>query len=913
VLGSTSVSDLATDQSIDSRYPPRQPSRFFRHPPIFLAIFRMEFPILAPDMNQNPDLENLPLDNAWPEIQAALAAHRNLVLVAEPGAGKTTRFPPHLLRSGLIAENLKILILEPRRLAARASAARIADEQNWALGREVGYQVRFENRSSADTSLLVLTEGLLAKRLQTDPELNDVGAVILDEFHERSQHTDLGLALLYELQQLARPDLRLIVMSATIDAKQVATYLGDCPIVKVPGRTFPVDIHHEKRPLALETGPSFLDQVARVATDVLQGRRARTGDVLVFLPGAREIRAVRERISQAALAAGFDCVELHGSLKLEDQDRAIRKSRDRGKIILATNIAETSLTIDGVGTVIDSGLARVVRIDAAGFERLNLSRISLASATQRSGRAGRQSAGICYRLWSRLDEGSFSSFETPELLRTDLSEALLTLLAQGVTEPDGFSWFEKPPREAINAALETLTDLGLRDRMTGALTKEGRFAGFLPLSARLARLMIEAIKVDQAVLGSQLCALLSEKDISSRAADLKRQAGIESDIVLRLHLLNERDSFAHIDRFAVANVRRVAQAIESSARRIHRHLLLPSRLQTATTDDDELALQLLLIAYPDRVSRRRKAKQPEALMVGGRGVGIAPFSAVETAELFICIDSSPPPPHALAGAKYDLQISLASLIERDWLERLFPNSVGRQDQVLFDPETLSVQKWTSLSYLDLPIESAHVSRPSSDEAFAILQAACEERWQTAFAQEASLAQLFSRINFLEENLFGSSKSEQFAAAKIGFLAEVCFNETRLSGVLAKPLAEIFQRHLPSEIAETLRSDAPTEILVPSGSRIRVQYPAGRAPFIEVRIQEIFGMLQSPKIASGRIAIVLHLLSPGFRPVQVTSDLNSFWRSGYEEVRKELRARYPKHSWPEDPFTAKPEAKGRRRF
>jgi ATP-dependent helicase HrpB len=365
--------------------------------------------------------QKLPLDVCWPDIESALQSHRNLVLVAEPGAGKTTRLPPLLLLSGLIAESQKILVLEPRRLAARAAAMRIADERGWRVGGEVGYQVRFENRTSPTTRLQILTEGLLTRRLQSDPELRDVGTVILDEFHERSQHTDLALGLLFELQELSRPDLRIIVMSATLDADRVSRFLKDCPIVKVPGRTHPIEIHHAAKPLSLETGPGFLDMVAETTLAVIEGSKPRKGDLLVFLPGAREIRGVRERISARADRAGFDCLELHGSLALEDQDRAIRRSSDhsRSKVVLATNIAETSLTIDGVGTVIDSGLARVMRTDALGFPRLSVSRISLASATQRAGRSGRQGPGHCYRLWSKLDESSMPAFEQPELLRTD--------------------------------------------------------------------------------------------------------------------------------------------------------------------------------------------------------------------------------------------------------------------------------------------------------------------------------------------------------------------------------------------------------------------------------------------------------------------------------------------------------------
>jgi ATP-dependent helicase HrpB len=852
----------------------------------------------------------LPLDAAWPKIKESLDAHRNLVLVAEPGAGKTTRFPPLLLKSGLISPTQKILMLEPRRLAARASAHRIAVEQGWTLGGEVGYQVRFDNRTSKTTRLEVLTEGLLARRLQTDPELRDVGAVILDEFHERSQHTDLALGLLFELQQLSRPDLRLIVMSATLDAERVSSYLSDAPVVKVPGRTYPVDVQHNKKPLSLDTGPSFLDAVAAQILDVITGIRKREGDILVFLPGAREIRGVRERITSQTERAGFTTFELHGSLSLEEQDRAIQRSRDgRGKVVLATNIAETSLTIDGVGTVIDSGLARVVRLDAAGFERLGISRISLASATQRAGRAGRQGPGYCYRLWSKLDEASFPAFEQPELLRTNLSNALLTLLSQGVTDPQGFSWFEKPPAEAIRFALDSLTDLGLRDRDSGALTNEGREALKLPLEGRFARLVLEAVKVGATDLGAKLSALLSERDIATRSADLKRQAPIESDLLLRLHLLDDsRNSQA--DRFGARNVLRVADAIAQAASRIDMKRLRPANSSLASLKGDDLALRLLLLAFPDRVCRRRRAKEPQARMVGGRGVTLAPFSAVETSDLFIAIDSTEPPAFLKATARVDAQISIASTIERSWLEEYFPASLKRSSQVVFDEATQTVQKHTAMSFNDLPLEEPHVSRPSADEAFPALLKATRDQWDIKFIQDEELGRLLSRLEFLKASP-PEDKSLDETGVRDAFLEEACFGESRLSDVLEKPLSEIYLRHLPAAYVKLL-DDAPDTIVVPSGSRIRVHYPVNRAPYLEVRIQEIFGLKSSPRVGRARTAIVMHLLGPNFRPVQVTSDLDSFWKSGYSEVRKELRTRYPKHSWPEDPTTATPEAKGRRR-
>ena len=855
-----------------------------------------------------PHLDQLPLDDAWAQLEGALKEHQNLVLVAEPGAGKTTRFPPSLLRSGLIPANKKILMLEPRRLAARASAHRIAEEQGWSLGNEVGYQVRFENRSTPATRLVVLTEGLLGRRLLGDPELKDVGAVILDEFHERSQHTDLALALLFELQQLSRPDLRIIVMSATLDAEKVASYLLDCPIVKVPGRTHPVTIHHGKKPLMLDTGYDFLDGVASTVLDAVEGNSPREGDVLVFLPGAREIRGVAERVGARAERARFTCFELHGSLALEDQDRAIRKLPDRNKIVLATNIAETSLTIDGVGTVIDTGLARVVRTDALGFPRLQVSRISLASATQRAGRAGRQGPGHCYRLWNKIDEASMPPFEVPEILRSDLAEPLMSLLAQGVTDPFAFSWFEEPPRESLLQALAFLTDLGFREGKTGQLTSEGREALKLPIAPRLARLLLESTRAGSPKLGAKLAALLSERDIAMRAADLKRSAKIESDPLIRLQLLEERS--AQVDRIAARNVERVADQLESATSRIDRKVLAPAPQALKGLASDDLALRLLLLAYPDRLTKRRRAKEPAGRMVGGKGVTLAPFSSVETADLFLSIDSNEKPGAARSA---DPQITIASYVERAWVESLFPHAISKGGQVVFDEETKSAQKQLATSFRDLPLEEAKIMRPTADEALPILIEACRSRWPIICQQNEDLGKQMERLRFMTENLPEREESKvDLAAVETSLLEEACFGETRIENVVSKPLGEIFLRYLPPATARVLSEAVPDAITVPSGSRIRIHYPEGRAPYLEVRIQEIFGMRSVPKIALGRVPIVLHLLGPNFRPVQVTSDLESFWQNGYTEVRKELRSRYPKHSWPDDPLTARPEAKGRRR-
>ncbi len=879
-------------------------------------------------MVRSPLSDLLPLDQHWPKIRSALESSLNLVLVAEPGAGKTTRLPPLLMKSGLIPAGKKILMLEPRRLAARAACSRIAEENLWTIGREVGYQVRFENQTSGETKLIILTEGLLTRRLQSDPTLKDVGCVILDEFHERSQHTDLALALLFELQSLERPDLRLIVMSATLDADPLSLYLGGCPIVRVPGRTFPVEIVHGRKPLSLDAGPGFIESMTETilhALDLSDSPEQRRGSLLAFLPGTREIRGVRENLLRRPGRKIFEIHELHGRLSLDDQARVLRNSSGASKVILATNIAETSVTIDGVHTVVDSGLARVVRTDECGFERVVLSRISLASATQRAGRSGRQGPGICYRLWSQIDEAAMPPFELPEIQRIDLTDAMMNLLAHGINDPMGFSWFERPLGRSLKDALLVLEDLGFREPQTGRLTEIGREAMKFPLPARPARLVIEALKYDRLRLGARLAALLSERDIVTSAFDLKRTAALESDLLLRLHILESgRDGgdFGSVSGgvsggasgSAGANIRRVADAIESAGRRVDRAHVGKALPSWSELSDDDLALRLLLAAFPDRICRRRRPREPAARMVGGRGVTLARQSVVESAEFFLALATMEQPRSFVsASASNDALISLASKIERDWIEVLFPKALGQKSELVFDEGSESVQKQTRKLFRDLPLGEAHRDKPNSEEAHGLMIQVVRARWTILSERNEDLSKIFSRLKFLKENFPGEAWGEISDDEVLPpVLDELVFGKLKLSEVAAQALDEIYLRHLPDWTRRLLSSEAPEALTVPSGSRIRIHYPQGRAPYLEVRIQEIFGLRESPRLARGAVAIVFHLLGPNYRPVQVTSDLKSFWQTGYGEVRKELKSRYPKHSWPEDPLTGIPEAKGRRR-
>lgn len=875
----------------------------------------------------------LPIDAHIPDILAAFKSHGDLVLIASPGAGKTTRVPLAILDSGFLKPSAPgILMLEPRRLAARAAAARMASERGTKLGEEIGYQVRFDNRTTENTRLCVMTEGLLARRLVHDPRLEGIGCVILDEFHERSWHTDLALGLLRELKELERPDLHIVVMSATLRANPIAAFLNSAPIVDVKAEAHPLEIRHDRTPQLLVTGPEFTSRVSTAIVETLTGARESRGDILVFLPGAREIRDVAAKIDSPARTHETEVHVLHGGLKLEDQNVVIQRSTRR-KIILATNIAETSLTIDGVATVIDSGLAKIARLDATGFPRLELSRISRFSAIQRAGRAGRQGPGICHRLWTKLDEASMPETESPEIHRIDLTEAILLLLHLGVGDPQRFSWFEAPEASAIHAALSLLSRLdaiapewsnsrGLDnphgskvDESTPvpALTDIGRRLLEWPLHPRLARLMEAARgQREHIATAARLCALISEKDILSDAARLKNAAALESDVLLRLEALEGR-LVAPLDRGAVAQVKRASEQIERIA--------LSRRdipFSTPRLDENHPERELLLIAYPDRVARRRRRGEPEALLVGGRGLRLGKYSCVELSDLFVGIDAVN---GATLGAspttsKIDMVATIASGIERQWLRKRFPDRVREIRRPVLDRQSGRVQLHIFEAYDDLPLEDPRLAEAKEEDIARLLPSLVAEEWTGLLARNESAARWLERYEFLlgacpeyEWPSFHPRDPNDPGTRQL--IESLCLGERSLARVAEKDPTWHFENAIGPELATRLRSEAPDSVTVPTGNRMRVHYPAGRAPYVEVRIQEVFGWRESPKVAGGRVRVVLHLLGPNFRPVQVTSDLSSFWANGYSDVRKELRARYPKHSWPDDPLSAPPQAKGRR--
>lgn len=866
----------------------------------------------------------LPIDEVLPEVVAALKTSRSLVLVAPPGAGKTTRVPPAVLKAGLLADrhHPNLLMLQPRRVAARASAQRIAEEQEWELGHEVGYHVRFEKRLGNDTRLRVLTEGILSRQLLSDPFLETVGGVILDEFHERSLHTDLAIAMLREVQQTVRPDLILIVMSATLEAEPVAEFLGGCPIVRSQGRLFPIEQVYVQPPPA-----PLPEQAADVVRQTIAGdlkSNDTDGDVLVFLPGAEEIRRTGQQLESLAHDQDLLVVPLHGSIPFEEQNRALRPA-GRRKVILATNIAETSLTIEGVRTVIDSGRARVAGYDPeSGLDRLELKWISKASAAQRAGRAGRTAPGRCIRLWTERHHHSLEDYELPEVKRVDLAQTVLALHAWGANDPRNFGWYEKPPEETIAGAERLLAMLGALSReAAGKITPLGRRIMSLPTHPRLARLLIDAVDAGIVREGATVAALLSEKDIMLTDNSVPPWARGPtmigpSDLLLRMDLLAEleRSDFRHardrgVDGMAARQVARARDELLRVARRAAEARHAPDR----PAREEEL-LKLPLLAYPDRVARRRESNPANGVMVGGVGVKLAAESVVRQGELFLALDAR----SDARSFTREALVRVASRIEMSWLEELFPQSIRRERSAVFDAQRQRVVGRAATYYHDMLLREELTGDVEPTAGAAALYAALLPRVDELITSDTQLAALYKRVEMLKRilppHLWPAKTSGLGVPPPAELLRNACAGATSVADVKSR-LFDTATANLSYEARQLLSDHAPEFLTVPTGNRLKLDWIAAgveplRGPVLAVRLQEVFGWTDTPRLVGGTVPVVLHLLGPNYRPVQVTQDLRSFWSTTYFQVRKDLKARYPRHAWPEDPLTAAPQAKGRPR-
>jgi ATP-dependent helicase HrpB len=837
-------------------------------------------------------LAPLPIDAVLPEVVAGLRAHRSVVLRAPTGAGKTTRVPPALLDSGLAGAG-SVVVLEPRRVAARAAARRMAEERGTELGGEVGYQVRFERRAGRATRILVVTEGLLVRRLVDDPFLDGVGVLVFDEFHERNLDTDLALSLARRVQREARPDLGLVVMSATLDPRPIAAWLGGAPIVESEGRLHPVAIEHVER-------DERLPLQERVAAGVSRALERSAGDVLVFLPGVGEIRRARAALAPLAERRGLELAELYGDLPPAEQDRALRRAA-RKRVVLATNVAETSVTVEGVTAVVDSGLARVLRFDpGVGLDRLELERISRASADQRAGRAGRLEPGFALRLWTAGTERSLAAETEPEIRRVDLASPLLALFAFGERDPRSFPWFEAPPPASLERGLELLRALRALD--TNGLTARGRVLARLPAHPRLGALLVAAHARGVLDLGACAAALLQERDPFARAerrGRSGRERGLGSDLLERSLALAD---FAAGERSAAADAgaARFAARVAAGLREAVRAVLGPE--SDANAPEDEAFERAVLEAYSDRLARRREKGSPRGRMVGGRGVVLAEESSVTDAELFCCVE--------LDAGKKEALVRQASAVERAWLD---PSRLSSESSVELDEASGRVVARRRTLFADLVLDEVETGELDEDLAARTLAAAAaRDLGRFLPLDEPAVRAFLARVRCLRGWCPDLGLPAFEDAELVQLLPELARGARSLAELRERDLVSFLRSKLAHPQERALDREAPERLRVPSGSLVRLEYEPGRPPVLAARIQELFGLAETPRIARGKVRVLLHLLAPNGRPQQVTEDLASFWNDAYHRVKAELRRRYPRHAWPDDPWNATPERRPKRR-
>ena len=805
---------------------------------------------------------SLPIDVALPQLTAALARNDAAVLVAPPGAGKTTRVPLVLLDEPW-AKDRKILVLEPRRLAARAAAARMASTLREQVGDTVGLRVRFDSKVTKRTRIEIVTEGVFTRLVLDDPSLEGIAAVLFDEFHERSLDADLGLALARDAQLGLRPDLKLLVMSATLDGARVAALLGNAPVVESEGRAFPV----ETRYLGRDQRAPIERQVADAVERALRGE---SGSALVFLPGAGEIRRTEELLKERVRDTTIDIVGLFGALDAREQDRAISPSPPgRRKVVLATSIAETSITIEGVRVVVDSGFARVPRYEPdVGLTRLETVRVSRAAADQRRGRAGRTEPGICYRLWDEPQTGSLEAYTRPEILSADLSSFALDLAQWGTTDTSQLAFLDAPPQAAMNEAWTLLGEIGAIDD-NGRITDEGRKLRALPLPPRLARMVVDAAAQGAGEMAAAIAAILTERGLGGNDVDLGHR------------LENFRRDRSRRAEDARAMVRRWTATAGNRNK-----------------DNAQSPGALLALAYPDRVARNRGGSGGAFLLANGRGGMIDPASSLAR-EMYLVVAE-------LAGVAASGRIVLAAPITLEEIEHDFAGQIKDSETVTFDTSSASLRarRTRRLGALVLAEQTRPVA--SDSESARLLAEGIAGIGVHKLPWSKAQLQLRNRVMFLrraEGDEWPDLSDDALSRAAAEWLAPFLTGKTSLQQISADDLAAALDAALPWNLRKRLDGEAPTHFAAPSGSQVPIDYEAEEGPKLSIRVQELFGLGVHPTIAGGRVPLLIELLSPAHRPVQMTRDLPGFWRGSYKDVRSDLRGRYPKHPWPDDPLTA----------
>jgi ATP-dependent helicase HrpB len=808
----------------------------------------------------------LPIDAVLDDLSRALAENNAAVLVAPPGAGKTTRVPLALLDEPWIGKK-KIIVLEPRRIAARASAERMAKTLGERVGDTVGYRVRFGSKVSRLTRIEVVTEGIFSRQILDDPELSGIAAVLFDEFHERSLVADLGLALARDAQTGLREDLRILVMSATLDGARVAKLLGDGPVIASEGRAYPV----ETRYLGRKPDAPLERQMADAIGTAL---RADPGSVLAFLPGAAEIRRTQNFLNERIHDAGIAIVPLFGALDAAVQDRAIQAApKGQRKVVLATSIAETSLTIEGVRIVVDSGVARVPRYEPdIGLTRLETVRASRAAVDQRRGRAGRTEPGICYRLWDEPQTASLAAYTQPEILSADLSSLVLDLAQWGVSDPASLAFLDSPPVPALNEARTLLRELGALDG-DGRITAEGKSLRALPLPPRLARMIVDSHRLGAGSKAAEIAAVLTERGLGGDSVDLD----------------------ARLDQFRRDRSQRATSARSLSERWASQ---VAAAEGASSSDDAPSTGVMLAFAFPDRVARNRG--NGTFVLANGRGAAVDQASALARAPYIAVAE--------LTGTAASGRILLAAPILQADIELRFADQIENADEITFDRVSMALRARRKRTLHAITLSEAPLTLTPSVETARVLADGLIAAGLDRLPWSKPLQQWRGRVMFLrkaEGEPWPDLSDNALAAQRETWLVPALFDKISLKEFSAGDLSDALMALLPWELRARLEREAPTHFEAPTGTKLAIDYEAEQGPTIAVRLQELFGLTTHPSVAKGAVPLVLELLSPAHRPVQVTRDLPGFWRGSYAAVRSDLRGRYPRHPWPEDPASAMP--------
>ena len=834
---------------------------------------------MTPRPTPPTDLPPLPIDTVLSQIVTALEVQCAAVVMAPPGAGKTTRIPLALLEAPWRGEG-RILVLEPRRLAARAAATQMARLLGEPVGQTVGYRVRHDSRVSARTRIEVVTEGILTRMLQEDPGLDGIAAVCFDEFHERHLTTDLGLALALESRAVLREDLRLVVMSATLDPAPVAAQLGDAPVIVSEGRAFPVET--QWRPLR-----EGIALPLAVAQAIREHWTQVDGDCLVFLPGIAEIRRTEQAILEVPPPGPHQVQILHGSLALEEQDAVLRPRGARRRIILSTAIAESSVTLEGVRMVIDAGRSRVPRFDPrSGMTRLATVKVSQQSAEQRRGRAGRVAPGLCVRLWSEGEHASLPVRAVPEILESDLTALALELACAGITEADALPWMDPPPAGALARGRVLLTDLGALDAV-GRVTAHGRAMAALGVTPRLAHLVLAGAARGEGRLACEIAALLAERDVLRRET-----AELDPDLTTRV------EAVRGMHRGSVDGAR--LERVRTEVRLLQRELPREASVSSARDEpiDPIVVGELVALAYPDRVAARRGGEGARYLLRNGRGARLDRPGHLARAPFLAIAD--------LDGDPAESRIWLAAPLDEAALRRSGAAGLVTERAVAWDATLQQIRATERETLGAIVLKERPRTDVTDEEIVSVWLDAVRREGITLLPWSEKATKLRERLAFahiVDGSTFPDVSEAALLTALGDWLAPVLHGVRRLSDLTRVDLAAALLDRLPWPARARLDALAPTHLEVPSGSRIPIDYTDPTAPVLAVRLQEIFGWTETPRIGEGRVPVTLHLLSPAHRPVQVTKDLAGFWRSTYFEVRKDLRGRYPRHPWPEDPLSA----------